>query len=200
MLCSAVGLDRLLVLRGGPGRTHASPTGRRSRRAGRAFSCGTQAVGGFPFRIEVRCTGRSVEFKDTQPPIAIKLKDILVVSQVWDPKLLIAEFTGPLTAPIRASRPIDRDLDAGAGERARHAGNARPRLDRGRQPEARRHAPGTPLFDSKHAEFHARVQYGSWPHNPAIDLAVKLNAATRRRLSPYTRDPLDADISRCCTA
>ena len=67
-------------------------------RAGRAFSCGTQAVGGYPFRIEVRCTDVTVELKDTQPPLAIKLKEILVVAQVWDPKLLIAEFTGPLTA------------------------------------------------------------------------------------------------------
>ena len=66
--------------------------------AGRAFSCGKQAVGGYPFRIEARCTDVSVELKDTQPPLALKLKEILVVSQIWDPKLFIAEFTGPLTA------------------------------------------------------------------------------------------------------
>ena len=39
-------------------------------------------------------------------------------------------------------------------------------------------APGTPLFDAKHAEFHARMQFGSWPHNPAIDLAVNLKGAS----------------------
>ncbi len=55
-------------------------------------------------------------------------------------------------------------------------------------------APGNPLFNSKHAEFHARVQFGSWPHNPAVDLAVKLNAATAPSLGPYTREPLDADV------
>jgi hypothetical protein len=163
-------------------------------KAGRTFSCGSQKVGGFPFRIEVRCGEVAVELKDTQPPLAIRLKEIHVVTQVWDPKMLIAEFTGPLTAaepgqpavtvtwtlaqasvrgtpatPERASIAIDDLKLAGPG-----AGNA--------------------MFDAKHAEFHARMQYGSWPHNPAIDLAVKLNGATAPALGAYTRDPLDADI------
>src|SRR5687767_2361733 len=38
--------------------------------AGRVFSCGSQKVGGFPFRIEVRCGDAAVELKDTQPPLA----------------------------------------------------------------------------------------------------------------------------------
>jgi len=59
-------------------------------KAGRVFTCGQQAVGGFPFRIEVRCQNAVAELKDTQPPLAIRLKEILVVAQVWDPKLLIA--------------------------------------------------------------------------------------------------------------
>ena len=75
----------------------------------------------------------SVELKDTQPPLALKLKEILVVAQVWDPKLFIAEFTGPLSVADPGQPPYaNRDLDAGAGERARHARPARPRLDRGR--------------------------------------------------------------------
>ena len=75
-------------------------------RAGRLFGCGTQTVGGFPFRIEVRCTAATVELKDTQPPIAIKLKEILAVVQVWDPKLLIAEFTGPLAVSDPGKPPM----------------------------------------------------------------------------------------------
>ena len=50
---------------------------------------------------------------------------------------------------------------------------------------ATRHA----AFDAKHAEFHARVQFGSWPHNPAIDLATTLKAASGPGLSPYAREP-----------
>ena len=53
---------------------------------------------------------------------------------------------------------------------------------------------GQVLFDSKRAELHARVQYGSWPHNPAIDLAVKLAAAAAPTIHPMMAQPLDADI------
>ena len=163
--------------------------------AGRKFDCATQAVGGYPFRIEVRCTGATVELQDTQPPIAIKLKEILAVAQVWDPKLLIAEFTGPLTvAEPGPAAACGRLLVAGAGERARDAGGAGTRLDRGRRAEARRRDGRQVLFDSKHAELHARVQYGSWPHNPAIDLAVKLAAAAAPTIHPMVAQPLDADI------
>ena len=54
--------------------------------------------------------------------------------------------------------------------------------------------PGNPLFDSRRAELHARVQFGSWPHNPAIDLAVKLAAASAPTIHLITAQPLDADI------
>ncbi len=102
-------------------------------KAGRVFTCGSQTVGGFPFRIEVRCRNTVAELKDTQPPIAIRLKEILVVAQVWDPKLLIAEFTGPLSVsePGQAAAR-DCELDARAGERARNAVQAGTRLDLGR--------------------------------------------------------------------
>jgi hypothetical protein len=164
-------------------------------KAGRSFTCGKQAVGGFPFRIEVRCTNVAVELKDTQPPLAIRLKEILVVAQVWDPKLLIAEFTGPLSASelgqaphVTATWTLAQASVRGTPsmpERASIAVDDLKLVDT---------SGGPPLFDSRHVEFHARVQFGSWPHNPAVDLAVNLKAATAPSLGPYTREPLDADI------
>jgi len=162
--------------------------------AGRAFACGKQTVGGYPFRIEARCTDVSIELKDTQPPLALNLKDILVVSQVWDPKLFIAEFTGPLTAS-----------NAGHGAYAAASWTLAQASVRGTPDQPDRASvvaddlkltgsAGQPLFDAKHAEFHARVQFGSWPHNPAIDLAMNLKSASAPGLSPNARDPLDADI------
>ena len=164
-------------------------------KAGRVFTCGSQRVGGFPFRIEARCVNASVELKDTQPPVAIKLKEILVVAQVWDPKLLIAEFTGPLTAAEPGQPPVTATWTlAQASVRGTPATPERASLAIDNLKLDGPASGNPPLFDSKHAEFHARMQYGSWPHNPAIDLAVKLNAATAQALGPYTRDPLDADI------
>jgi hypothetical protein len=162
--------------------------------AGRAFTCGKQAVGGFPFRIEVRCTDVLAELKDTQPPLSLKLKEILIVSQVWDPKLFIAEFTGPLTvsnpgqaAYTTASWTLAQASVRGTPDKPDRASIV---VDDLKLTDA----PGTPLFDAKHAEFHARMQFGSWPNNPAIDLATNLKAASAPGLSPYARDPLDADI------
>jgi hypothetical protein len=163
-------------------------------KAGRAFSCGTQQVGGFPFRIDVRCGDVTVELKDTQPPLAIKMKEIHVITQVWDPKLLIAEFTGPLTAaepgqpPVTATWTLAQASVRGTPQTPERASLAIDDL------KLDGPAPGNALFDAKHAEFHARMQYGSWPHNPAIDLSVKLHAATAPALGAYTREPLDADI------
>ena len=149
-------------------------------KAGRVFACGTQTVGGFPFRIEVRCDERGGGTEGH----AAAARD----QAEGDPGGRAG--VGPEAADrgvhraadrvrARASRPCTRHLDARAGERARNAGHAGARLDRGRRAQARgRRRRAMPLFDSKRAEFHARVQFGSWPHNPAIDLAVKLDGAT----------------------
>jgi len=165
-------------------------------KAGRVFSCASQNVGGYPFRIEVRCADPSVELKDTQPPLALKLKEIHVVAQVWDPKLLIAEFTGPLTAaePGQAPHVTAKWTLAQASVRGTPSTPERASISVD-DLKLNSTAPGdAPLFDSKHVEFHARMQFGSWPHNPSIDLAAKLNGASAQALGAYTRDPLDADV------
>jgi hypothetical protein len=163
--------------------------------AGRAFSCGKQAVGGYPFRIEARCTDVSVELKDTQPPLALKLKEILVVSQIWDPKLFIAEFTGPLTAADPGQPAHTTATWTLAQASVRGTPNQPDRASIVVDDLKLTDAPGTPQFDAKHAEFHARVQFGSWPHNPAIDLATNLKSASAPGMSPYARDALDADLT-----
>src|SRR6478735_7302929 len=73
-------------------------------KSGRVYDCAQRSVAGFPFRLELRCDGASVLLNSqtagqtaTQVPITAKLGEILVVAQVYDPKLLIAEFTGPAT-------------------------------------------------------------------------------------------------------
>ena len=76
----------------------------REAKSGRIYDCASRSVAGYPFRLEVRCDGASVSLVSqtagqaaTQTPITAKLGEILVVSQIYDPKLLIAEFTAPAT-------------------------------------------------------------------------------------------------------
>src|ERR1700759_5114673 len=69
----------------------------REARSGRVYDCDRRSVAGYPFRLEVRCDGASVSLVSqtadqaaAQAPITAKLGNILVVAQVYDPKLLIA--------------------------------------------------------------------------------------------------------------
>ena len=69
----------------------------REAKAGRIYSCEKQTIGGYPFRIEVRCAEPLAELRSTEPPVALKAKDLLAAVQVYDPKLVISELEGPLT-------------------------------------------------------------------------------------------------------
>jgi hypothetical protein len=164
-------------------------------RGGRVFACGSQTVGGYPFRIEVRCTNASAELRDAQPPLAIKLKEVLAVAQVWDPKLLIAEFTGPLAVSDPGQQPYALATWTLAQASVRGTPSAPERASivvDGLKLEGA--TAGATLFDSRRTELHARVQFGSWPHNPAIDLAVKLAGATAPTIHQVTAQAFDADI------
>jgi hypothetical protein len=74
----------------------------REAKSGRIYECTKRSTAGFPFRFEVRCSGASVALVSQtaggpQAPVTARLGEILVAAQVYDPKLLIAEFAAPAT-------------------------------------------------------------------------------------------------------
>ena len=69
----------------------------REAKAGRLYTCGSQTIGGYPFRIEVNCDKASALFRSNQPAVEIKASGILIAAQIYQPDLLISEFHGPLT-------------------------------------------------------------------------------------------------------
>jgi hypothetical protein len=176
----------------------------REAKSGRVYDCARRSVAGFPFRLEVRCDGASVslvsqtaEQAATQAPITAKLGEILVVAQVYDPKLLIAEFTAPATV-----------------------------YDRGRQPSmtvnwrtARSSVVGLPavpqrislVFDdssidrfngsvqtqlarAKHIELHGRLAEGSALDHPVIETALNIEAGSVQDVHPLLAEPFNADV------
>ena len=117
------------------GKAQQGLDGWRAREAasGRIHTCASQEVGGFPFRLEVRCVGPTTELRSNQPPVVLKAKELLAAVQVYDPTLLITEFSGPLTiARARTLARLFRQLDAGPIQPARHAVIAGTRVGRGR--------------------------------------------------------------------
>jgi hypothetical protein len=170
----------------------------REAMAGRVYGCGKQTMGGFPFRIEVHCSEPSAELADTAPPLALKAAEALLAWQVYEPSLLIGEFTGPLTLGERAKPPsfLARWRLAQASVRASLAGPERvsivfegpavDRIDVGGNPA---------VLKAEHVELHGRRIAGAPADNSAIDLALRLTSASAPGLHPLLAQPLDADVT-----
>jgi hypothetical protein len=173
-------------------------------KSGRVYDCARQTVAGFPFRLEVRCAGASVSLVSqtaaqaaAQTPVTAKLSEILVVAQVYDPKLLIAEFSAPATVfdsqgassmvvnwskgrssvvglpaiPQRASIVFD---DASVD-----------RVNASVQ---------VPLARAKHIELHGRLAEGTALEHPVIETVLRVEAGSVQDVHPLLTQPFDAEV------
>jgi hypothetical protein len=164
-------------------------------KAGRVFDCATQSIGGFPFRIEVRCAQPGVALAG-MTPVALKATDALVAWQIYQPSLAIAEFTGPLSFG-EARKPAGFSANwrlAQASARLAPGGLERTsivleapalaRIDGGINLE---------VLKAAHVELHGRPNAEYRSDRPAIDMAVQLAAFSAPTLHPLFAEPLDAD-------
>jgi hypothetical protein len=165
---------------------------------GRVYTCGSQTTGGYPFRIEVRCTDAAVEMRAFQPTLMISAKGLLVMAQVYDPTLLVGEVTGPLIVTEAGAR----ESLVATWQLAQISVRGRPnaperlsitaddlRLDRG--PESG----GGRLAAANHMELHARVSPSSTAENLLADLVVRLSGATAPGAGTLAVQPLDAEVT-----
>ena len=167
----------------------------REAQAARLHTCAREAIGGYPFRIEVRCGDPALELRALDPPLALAAKDAVLAAQVYDPRLVIGEVSGPLTvgapgqpatltatwtlaqaslrgapsSPERASLVFDKPLLA--------------RLDRGMP---------APLAAAEHLELHARMAGAA--DSSAVEIALRLKGATAT-LHPALAQPTDGEIA-----
>lgn len=169
----------------------------REAKAGRIYNCDSASIGGYPFRFEVRCQNASAVFQALQPPLELKTTDILAAVQIYQPNLIISEFTGPATIGDAGHQPVlsvnwslgqasVRGTPA-APERASIVFDA-PVLDRlsGGSRES--------LLRANHVELHGRVAEGSAADKPVIEAALTAEGVTAPSLHPAAAQPLDADI------
>lgn len=170
----------------------------REAQVGRIYACATQTIGGFPFRIDVRCSDPSAEFRGAQPATALKWKDLHVVANVFSPTRLVGELTGPLmigepgrspnlSASWRSAEIVVRGipiapesvtltLDEAIVERVGNGGNES-------------------VFKAKSAEFTGRMVEGSAASNPVIGFALKLSGAMAPSVHPAAAAPFEVDAS-----
>jgi hypothetical protein len=172
-------------------------------RSGRAYDCASRSVAGFPFRLEVRCDGVSVTLKSqtagqaaTQAPVTAKLGEILVVAQVYDPKLLIAEFTAPAAISDRAGQPSmtvnwskARASVVGLPAVPQRASIVfdDPAIDRITA------AVPAPLARARHVELHGRLAEGTPLDHPVIETVLKIEGGSVQEVHPLLATPFDAD-------
>jgi hypothetical protein len=171
-------------------------------KSGRSYDCARQTLAGFPFRLEMRCEGARVVLRSQtagseQAPIAVSLSEILAVAQVYDPKLLIAEFKAP--AKISDSRSPSSMLANWSKARSSVVG-----------------LPAVPqrasiVFDdvsiertdssvqlvlarAKHVELHGRIAEDSSRDQPVIESVLRIESGSVQELHPLMARPFGAEI------
>jgi hypothetical protein len=128
--------------------------------------------------------------------VTASLGDILVVAQIYTPKLLIAEFKSPATLSQRGQPTMTVNWKTarssivglpGTPERADIVFDD-PSIDRtvasGQAPVAR----------AKHIELHGRIAEGSTPDHPAIEAVLELNGGTLQGIHPLLTEPFDVNV------
>lgn len=169
--------------------------------AGRVYACGKRSVAGYPFRLEVRCEDASValvsQTAGAQAPFTARLGEILVVAQIYQPNLLIAEFKAPATIADRGQPPsmkvnwsMGRSSVVGLPDVPQRVSVEfnNPSIDRVNGPVQ------TPLARAGHVELHGRFAEGSTPDRPVIDTVLQIADGSVQEVHPLLATPFKADI------
>ena len=170
----------------------------REVKEGRIHTCESENFSGFPFRFEMRCISPTTELRSNQPPLMLKAQQILAALQVYDPTLVIAEFSGPLTIAEPGQPPAYTASWSLAQASVRGTPMAPERASivvDGPTVERSTEGSNTTLLKARRVELHGRLVGGSVAENPVIELVLRTAAAAAPDFHPATVQPLDADIS-----
>jgi hypothetical protein len=176
----------------------------REAQSGRVYDCARHSVAGYPFRLEVRCEGASVSLTSqtaeqtaTRAPITAKLGEILVVAQVYDPRMLIAEFAAPATlagfgnsSSWLVNWHTARSSIVGLPDVPQRVSLVfdDPAIDRINS------STQTPLVRAKHIELHARLAGGAPADHPVIETDLQIDGGSLQEVHPLLAQPFDAQI------
>jgi hypothetical protein len=169
--------------------------------SGRVYACGKRSVAGFPFRFEVRCEDASVslvsQVAGAKVPFTARLGEIMVIAQIYQPQLLIAEFKAPATLSDRGQPPSMKvnwtvghssvNGLPGIPQRA-SIEFENPSLDRISGPVE------TPLARARHIELHGRLADGSSKDHPVIETALLIRGGNVQEVHPVLAAPFNADV------
>jgi hypothetical protein len=145
----------------------------------------------------VSLVSQTAEQAAAKAPITAKLAEILVVAQVYDPKLLIAEFTSPAAIFDRGPQPAMMVN----WSKARSSVVGLPAI-----PQRISLVFDDPSIDridgsaqallarAKHIELHGRLAEGSALDHPVIETVLKIEAGSVQEVHPLLAEPFDGDV------
>lgn len=161
---------------------------------GRVYACASRTLGGYPFRIELRCTDPVAEIKTAA--VVLKAKEFLAVAQVYQPNLIIGEIVGPLSVAAPDKPPA-----LTADWQLAHASvrlTPRPERISITIDGARIEQPGPSgpqaVASASHIELHVRLD-SSAQDKPVIDLAATVTGATVPGGGMLGARPIDAEVT-----
>ena len=171
-------------------------------KSGRSYDCARQSVGGYPFRLEVRCEGARVTLTSqtagAAQPVTINLGEIVAVAQVYDPKLLIAEFHAPATISESQNTPAmqvnwtsARSSVVGLPAIPQRASIV---FDDVAVDRVNGSSVQVPVARARHVELHGRLAEGSTPKDPVIETVLEIEAGSVQDVHPLLARPFAADI------
>ena len=164
----------------------------REAAAGREVSCASESVGGFPFRLELRCTDPALSLRRARA--SLQAKDMHAAVQVYQPTLMIAEFGGPLTIADE-TRGAKYALDWSLAQ-ASVRGLPRPeRVSLVLDKPALTRLGAEQLGRADHAELHVRPAPRLPQDPPALDVSLDLSNALLAAVPRIANAPIDADIA-----
>jgi hypothetical protein len=163
---------------------------------GRTYACGSRQIGGYPFRIEVRCNEPSATLHEGGEPVVLKARSLMAVAQVYQPTLVIAEAIGPMTVTMASGEQLFvanwKLLQTSVRGPPRAPQRAslvvdEPKLDRAG-------APGGETVGFAHRfELHMQRSPSSTAENPVFDLAARVIAASIPLVPALAERPFDVD-------
>ena len=170
----------------------------REAEAGRVYSCGSQSVGGFPFKLAVHCYGVAADVKSAQPAFSIAAKTAIFGAMIWHPTSLVGDVVGPLTfAELGQSPRFTADWTHGEitvrgippnPESASFSFDA-PRVDR-----LMAAAGPDELFKADQVAAAARVIGGEPNHHPVIEATLHVGGAVAPALHSLLASPADINL------
>ncbi|MGA7481381.1 MAG: DUF2125 domain-containing protein [Bradyrhizobium sp.] len=170
-------------------------------KSGRSYDCAKQSIGGFPFRLEVRCEGARVTLTSqtagAAQPVTINLGEILAVAQVYDPKLLIAEFHAPAVVSESQNAPAMQVN----WKTARASVVGLPAIPQRASIvfddvaiDRTNNSVQVPVARAKHVELHGRLAEGSTQKDPVIESVLRIESGSVQEVHPLLARPFAAEI------